>query len=212
MCLIRAMSVRAFPAGVRDVDDDAVGSGPFHLEIGMAAGRHRRVDVVLRGQALAIRRFELLAGRVEVVDLEAEMVDAREVRTMRPHVGRLLPLGVQDRDVDMAVGEEYRAIGAAPQLLEAERRFVELGDLRRLLRRQRDMLDACHGQYLPCGCLTDFTTETRRTRRKKATPQREPTTELSVISVSPWLILKSHSILPNGAPDAFGGRRHLDVG
>src|SRR6266542_2409347 len=104
MCLMRAMlpstvllvmaqfaaapfrrSVRAFPAGVRNVDDDAVGAGPFHLEIGVAAGRHCRIDMVLRGQPLAVRAFERLASLVEIVDLEAEMMDAGEVRAVRAH-------------------------------------------------------------------------------------------------------------------------------
>src|SRR5216683_4005606 len=138
-------SVSAFPASVRDVDDDAVGASPFLLEIGVAAGPHHRVDVVLGGQPLAARAFDLLAGRVEVVDLEAEMVNAGEVWSVRAHVGRLLALSGEDRNVDMAVGQKDRTIGAAPQLLEAERRFVELGDFRRLLGRQRDVLDACHG-------------------------------------------------------------------
>src|SRR5216684_8218713 len=52
-------SVRAFPAGVRDVDDDAIGAGPFHLEIRVAAGRHRRVDMILGGQPLAVRALKL---------------------------------------------------------------------------------------------------------------------------------------------------------
>jgi len=65
-------SVRAFPAGVRDVDDDAVGAGPISARIGMAAGPHHRVDVVLGGQPLAARGFDVLAGLVEVVDLKAE--------------------------------------------------------------------------------------------------------------------------------------------
>src|SRR5947207_3308342 len=73
-------SVGAFPAGVRDVDDDAVGAGPFHLEIGVAAGRHRPVDMVLCGKPLAVCALELLTGRVEIVDLEAEMMDAGEMR------------------------------------------------------------------------------------------------------------------------------------
>src|SRR5216110_565403 len=58
------LSVRAFPAGMRDVDDDAVRAGPFHLEIGVPAGCHCRIDMVFRGQPLAVRAFELLAGLV----------------------------------------------------------------------------------------------------------------------------------------------------
>src|SRR5207253_6714149 len=100
MCLMRDMSVGAFPAGMRDVDDDAVRSGPFHLEIGMAAGRHRRIDMVFPGQPLGLGVLQLLAGLVEIVDLEAEMMDAVEIRPVRPDIGRFLGLVVQDRDVD----------------------------------------------------------------------------------------------------------------
>src|SRR5260370_42287184 len=119
-------SVGAFPAGMRDVDDDAVGAGPFLLETGMAAGPHHRVNMVFGGQPLAARGFDVLAGRVEVVDLKAEMVNAGKGGSVRAHVGRLLPLCGEDRYVVMAGGQKHRAIGAAPQLLEAERRFVEL--------------------------------------------------------------------------------------
>src|SRR6266571_3376903 len=48
----------------------------------------------------------------------------------------------------MAVGQEDRAVGAAPQFLEAEGGLIELGDLRRLPGRQRDVLDPRH-QSLP---------------------------------------------------------------
>jgi len=81
---------------------------------------------------------------VEIVDLEAEMVDAGKVRSVRTHVGRLLALGIEDRQVDVAVGQEHGAVRAAPQFFEPEGRFVELGDPRRVLRGQRDMPDACH--------------------------------------------------------------------
>src|SRR5207244_11684268 len=94
------------------------------------------------GQALGACAFELLAGLVEIVDLEAEMMDAGEVRAMRAHVRRFLVLGAEDRDIDVTVGQKYRAVRAAPQLLEAKGRFVELGDLRRLRGGQCGMLDA----------------------------------------------------------------------
>src|SRR5579862_3602925 len=168
---------------MRDVDDDAVGAGPFHLEIGMAAGRHRRIDMVLGGQPPAMRALELLARLVEIVDLEPEMVNTREMRAVRAHVGRFLALGVEDRHVDVAVGQKDRAVGAAPQFLEAERRFVELGDFRRLLRRQRDVLDACHG-LLPysvrCCDTLAFSCIARQTRS-------------GVAGISMWLTPKSES-------------------
>src|SRR6266540_2681442 len=119
-------SVRAFPAGMRDVDDDAVRAGPFHLEIGMNPVSHRRIAAVLRFQPLAVRRFQLLAGVVEVVDLEAEMVDAAEIGALLPHVVRTLVLMVQQRDVDVTVRQKH-GVRVAAQFPEAEGRFVELG-------------------------------------------------------------------------------------
>src|ERR1700722_1538850 len=108
---------------MRDVDDDTVRPRPFHLEIGVTAGRHRRVDMVPAGQPLAARAFKLVAGFAEIIDLKAEMMDALKMWAMRAHVGRFLALGVEDRKVDVPVREEHRAIRAAPQFLEAEGRF-----------------------------------------------------------------------------------------
>src|SRR5262249_37259771 len=88
---------------------------------------------------------------VEIVDLEPEMMDTVEVRPVRADIGRFLGLVIQDRHVDVAIGQEHRAIRAAAQFLEAERRLVERGDLRRLLRRQCDMSDPCHS-LLPYCC------------------------------------------------------------
>src|SRR5436190_10598292 len=136
---------------MRDVDDDAVGSGPFHLEIGVAARCHRGIDMVLRGQPLRVGVFQSLAGLVEIVDLEAEMMDAVEIRSMCADIGRCVGLVVEDRDIDVAVSQEHRAVRAAAQFLQAKRRFVELGDLCRLLRRQGDVFDACH-VVLPYCC------------------------------------------------------------
>src|SRR3954465_15752125 len=104
--------------------------------------------------------FELVAGRVEILDLEAEMGDAAEIRPVRAHVERALILVVEDRQIDVAVRQEHGAVRAAAQFLEAERLLVEFGDLRRLLGRQRDMPDACH-RTLPWYGLTDLTTRHR---------------------------------------------------
>src|SRR5260370_21673627 len=79
-------SVLAFPAGVRDADDDAVRARPFLLEIGMAAVPHHRGNMVFGGQPLAARGFDVLAGRVEVVDLNSQMVTAGKVGSVRSHV------------------------------------------------------------------------------------------------------------------------------
>src|SRR5262245_48460200 len=99
--------------------------------------------MVLAGQPLALRAFELPAGLTGMFDLKAKMMDAGNVWAMRAHVRRLGPLGVQNRDVDVAVGQEHRTVWAAAQFLEAKGRFVELGNLGRLLCRQRNMPDPC---------------------------------------------------------------------
>jgi hypothetical protein len=89
---------------VRDVDDDAIGAGPFHLEIAVGAGRHLHVEIVFRGQLPAIGFFELVGGGVEVFDLKAEMVDPVEIRPVRADIGVLFGLVVQDREIDVAEG------------------------------------------------------------------------------------------------------------
>jgi hypothetical protein len=55
--------------------------------------------------------FELLAGLVEIVHLEAEMMDAVEVGSMRADIRVLFGLVSQDSDMDVAVGQEYRSVG-----------------------------------------------------------------------------------------------------
>src|SRR5207248_302530 len=42
-----------FPPRVRNVDHHAVGAGPFHLEIAMAAGRHLHIEPRLLLEPLA---------------------------------------------------------------------------------------------------------------------------------------------------------------
>src|SRR6266851_444713 len=164
---------------MRDIDHDAVRAGPFHLEIGVAAGCHCRIDMVLCGQPLAVRAFELLASLVEIVDLEAEMMDAGEVRAVRAHVGRFLVLGVEDRDVDVTVGQKHRAVRAAPQFLEAESRFVELGDLRRFPGGQCDVLDAGHDLLpfldgLPSELIAGMTRSKQFSATRESPPQISP--------------------------------------
>src|SRR5205814_1455785 len=73
-------SVRAFPAGMRDVDDDTIRSGPLHLEIRMHTVSHSGIAAVLRGEPLRMRRLQLVASLIEIVDLKAEMMDTVEVR------------------------------------------------------------------------------------------------------------------------------------
>src|SRR5207237_2241801 len=111
-----AGSVGAFPSRVRDVDDDAVRAGPFHLEIGVTAGRHRRVDMVLGGQPLPVRAFELGTSLVEIVDLKAKMMNAGEMRAVGAHFGRLTSLGVEDSHIDVAFGWHCCAVAATPTI------------------------------------------------------------------------------------------------
>src|SRR6266851_3479046 len=80
-------SVRTFPAGVRDIDDDTVGAGPFLLETDMNPIAHGGVAALLCGQPLAVRALQLGAGLVEIIDLEAKMMDAAEIGAVRAHVG-----------------------------------------------------------------------------------------------------------------------------
>ena len=81
---------------------------------------------------MAVSRLQFPAGFAEIVDFEAEMMNAGEVRTMCTHIGRLLALRLEDGDVDIAVGQEHVAV-AATQLFEIECSLVELGGLGRLL-------------------------------------------------------------------------------
>ena len=47
----------------------------------------RGVADIFRGQPMAVSRLQFPAGFVEIVDLEAEMMNAGEVQTMRPILG-----------------------------------------------------------------------------------------------------------------------------
>jgi hypothetical protein len=86
---------------MRDVDDDAIRPGPLHLEIGMHTVAHRGIAAVFRRQPLGVRVFELLAGLVEIIDLEAEMMDPVEVGPMRADIHILFGLVSEDSDMDV---------------------------------------------------------------------------------------------------------------
>src|SRR5262249_44881646 len=138
------------PAGVRDVEDDLVGAGPLHLEVAVAAGSHGDVETVPQGQPLGPDGLQLLTRIVEVVDLEAEMVDAVVVGPVGSDVGVLFRLPVQDGQVDVAVGQEDGAARTAADLLESEAFLVERRDLVRVFRGQRNVLDPRHA--VPSSC------------------------------------------------------------
>src|SRR5438874_294771 len=105
---------------MRNVDDYPVGAGPFHLEIAVAAGRHLHTEPLLLLEALTRGAFQACRGLVEVLDLKAEMMDAAVVRPVGADIGGFLRLPVQDRQVDVTVGQENRAIRGTPDLLHSE--------------------------------------------------------------------------------------------
>ena len=74
---------------MRDVDDDPVGAGPFHLKIAVAAGRHFHIEAVLRGQLLTLGPLQPFRRLVEILDLEAEMMDAAEIGAVGADIGVL---------------------------------------------------------------------------------------------------------------------------
>src|SRR5579875_233352 len=142
MFRVIASPPRPFPAGVGDVDDDAVGAGPFHLEIARAS--HRHVGLVPAGELRCLGAFEPGDGLVEILDLEADMMDAAEIGAVGADIGVLFGLPIEDREIDVTVAEEHGAVRASAQLAHAEGLLVKGGDFCRLLCGQRDMLDSRH--------------------------------------------------------------------
>ncbi len=102
------------------------------------------VDVVLGAEA-----DELLREFLDVLDQDAEMVDAAIVDALAELVG----LELEDRHVKRAVGQEHavgeHAVGAA-DLDEIEGLLVELGHRLRVLGGDRDMAQFRHDPLLPC--------------------------------------------------------------
>src|SRR5580693_8845786 len=133
-----------FPARVRNVDHHTVGAGPFHLEIAVASGSHLNTEPLFLLEALTLGTLQLRGGFVEVLDLKAEMVDAAVVRPVGADIGGFFRLPIQDRQVEVAVGQEYGAVRGTPDLLHSESVLVEGGDLCGLLCRQRDVFDPRH--------------------------------------------------------------------
>src|SRR5206468_4011524 len=145
---------RADPARLGDVDGDAVGAAVLHLDVavalcaaGVAAHAERLVDVVA---ARRVRGGEPLGGVVEIVDLEAEVMDAGPV--LAPlDAGHLVVLELEDGEVDLAVGQVVAAgvrIVDAADLLQSEHVDVELRGRVGILRGQRDVPDLRHGGRL----------------------------------------------------------------
>src|SRR6516164_2406169 len=87
---------------------------------------------------------------VEVLDLKAKVMDAAVVGSVGADVGGFFGLPVQDRQINVTIGQKYRSVWGAADLLHAEGLLVERGGLPGILCRQRDVLDSGHG-FLPPG-------------------------------------------------------------
>src|SRR6266851_6723867 len=125
MALSSRRRLRRFPAGVGDVDHHPVGAGPFHLEVAVAASGHFHIEAVFLGETLALRALHPFSGRVEILDLYAEVMDAAEIGTMGADIGRFLGLPIEDRHIEIPVGQKDCAVRAAPDLLQSESLLVE---------------------------------------------------------------------------------------
>src|SRR5947199_344852 len=134
----------SLPARMRDVEDHLIGAGPLHFKVAVASGSHVDVQTGLLGEPLGLDGLQLLTGIVEIFHLEAEVVDAVVVGPVGSHVGVFLRLPVQNRQVDVAVGQEYRAARAAADLLQSEAFLVKRRDRVGVLRGQRDVPDPRH--------------------------------------------------------------------
>src|SRR5215813_2559625 len=156
--LLGPEGLRTDPAGLGDVDRHTIGAGVLHLDVAVALGAavvvpahaERLVDVVA---ARRVGGGEPLGGVVEVVDLEAKVVDAGPVlATLGP--GDFVVLEFQDGEVDIAIGEVVAArvrIVDTADLLQAEHVDVELGGRIGVLGRNRDVPDLRHGGLLGLG-------------------------------------------------------------
>src|SRR5262245_6639028 len=137
------------PARLRDVEHDAVRSGPLDLDVAFRVrpDAERLLDVVTAARPDG---GEPLGDRVEALDLKADVMDAAETLAALA-AGRRVILEVEDSEADVAVGEEDAARAGIVHLadfLHAERLDVELRGLLDVLGRQRDVLDLRH-RYPP---------------------------------------------------------------
>src|SRR5947209_3783217 len=139
----------AGPGVLRDVEDGPVGAAELGLE-----ERVRLADILLH-EAGRAHLLELLHVGVEIVDEDAEMMDADIVEPL-PELVDVLEL--EDREIErpvaqvVAPGDPLVAVAAAgaADLLEVERLLVELGGLVRVVRRQRDVTDLRHPSSSGC--------------------------------------------------------------
>src|SRR6266849_4802281 len=128
----------AGPAMLGDVEQDALGPIELLFEITGLIAAMPLVDVVLGAEAIEpLRKF------VDILDQDAEMMDAAEIHALAELVG----LEFEDRHVERAVGKEHaigeHAVGPA-DLDEIERLFVELGHRFRVLGGDCDVAELGH--------------------------------------------------------------------
>src|SRR5882672_3187738 len=95
------------PAGLRNVEHDAVRTAILHLDVRamVVADAEGLLDVV---PALRAGRGELVEDGLEALDLEADVMDAAEASAALD-AGRLIVLEVQDGQVDVAVAQKAAA-------------------------------------------------------------------------------------------------------
>src|SRR5438270_6234689 len=138
-----------FPPRMRNVDYHTVGAGPFHLEIAMATGGHLHIKSRLLLKPLALRALQFCCRFIEVFDLEAEVMDAAVVRSIGPDIGGILCLPIQDRQIDVTVGQKYGAVRGSADLFQSKSFLVERCHFSGLLCGQRDVLNSRH-RLPPC--------------------------------------------------------------
>src|SRR6266567_4836141 len=128
----------AGPAMLGDVEQDTLGPVELLLEIAGLLAAMPLVDVVLGAEAI-----EPLREFVDILDQDAEMMNAAEIHALTELVG----LEFEDRHVERAVGEEH-AVGehpvGPPDLDEIECLFVEFGHRYRVLGGDRDVAELGH--------------------------------------------------------------------
>src|SRR5262252_3092443 len=146
-CRCRLQPGRADPAGLGDVDGDAVRRRVLDLDVAgpvtVLADAERFVDVVA---GLGAGVLQPLGDRLQALHLKADVMDAAPARAALDAGDRVV-LEVQDRQVQVAVAEVIAAGAWAVDLrdlLHAEHVDVELRGLVYVLGREGDVLDLRH--------------------------------------------------------------------
>src|SRR5262249_18558888 len=145
--VLRTEAGGADPAGLGDVEHHVVRTAVLHLDVGLVlalAHTERLVDVVPR---LRPGGREPLGNRLEVVDLEPDVMDAGEALAPLGS-GHRVVLELQNGEVEIAVAQVVPAgvrILDPPDLLHPEHVDIELRGLVGVLGRQRNVLDLGHG-------------------------------------------------------------------